>query len=182
MSASGQPQIWQRGDKCGTGAHLHIFTHSHMASDAQQPQRSGLQQPHATLSRNTPKLQHLSSAWNSTLMKKSCGQWIRRGTSVFCTRKEKSTLWHIGLWFGVFGFSMVRVRSSAEWETLKRSMWHRGYSPVQSAALTHRRHPAVKSKRPSCRVTHCDLCRTLTNPTEWVHFLLHLWVVSLSEP
>lgn len=80
----------QWGDKCGTGAHLHNFTHSHMASDAPQPHIAGLQKHHATLSENiqaeTPFLyQSLRSV---------CGQKRGRQKSdlVSCIPERKSQL------------------------------------------------------------------------------------------
>lgn len=51
--------------------------------------------------------------------------------------------------------------------------------PVQSAAVTHEQHPTAKSEQPSCRVTHSDPCRKLTNSGQWVHFL---WEYYLSCP
>lgn len=57
MSSSGNHRCGNEGDKYGTGAHLHIFTHSHMASDAPQPHITVLQNHHAILSRKNIKAQ-----------------------------------------------------------------------------------------------------------------------------
>lgn len=82
-------------------------------------------------------------------------------TYVLCTRT--SALSDIALQFGVFGFWLVRVRSSIELDMVKKSIWHRVYNPVKSVAVTHKRHPTTKNKRPSGWLTVRDLCRTLTN-------------------
>lgn len=74
-------------------------------------------------------------------------------TYVLCTRT--SALSDIALQFGVFGFWLVRVRSSTELDMVKKSIWHRVYNPVKSVAVTHKRHPTMKNKRPSTWVTHC---------------------------
>lgn len=106
-----QPQMWQRGDKYGIGAHLLNFAHSHMASDAPQSQITALQKHHANL-----KQKHFPLPRKSTLsvVQKFCGSVESGKGDLSCTRKEKSSIQDVGLWFGVFGFEMVRVRSSTE--------------------------------------------------------------------
>lgn len=154
--------------KYSTGAHLRNFTHPHMASDAPQPQITGLQKHHATLSTNTSQLQapflfHKLYTTCSKMVLRVSG--VRGGTSVLCTRKESKPFQMQVCGLLCLGFLDVQGQKfNRRGDTEGRHVTQRiRPSPVQSAAVTHRRHPAVNSKSPNSRVTHFDPCRTLTN-------------------
>lgn len=81
MSASGNHRYGNEGTN-GTGAHPHNFTHSHMASDAPQPQITGPRKhPEAE---THPRLNTflLPEALHCQKVLRVTG--VRRGTSVSC--------------------------------------------------------------------------------------------------
>ena len=105
VSALRQPQMWQRwGQSWHRCTSPQLYSLAHMASDAPQPQITGLQKHHATLSRNTSKLGHLLFARNS-FSNGTLRHWSQEKDICHVHQKGKVNKFRdVVLWFGVFGF------------------------------------------------------------------------------
>lgn len=168
-------------------AQVHISTTlltSHMASDAPQPHITGLEKHHATLSKNTSKLKHLSFSRGSTLsvVRECCG--AVKGHLSFTPAKKSQPLEILVCGLVCLGFRWLGLEVQ---QNKRRSRKACDTEDTAQSSLL----PWLTSDIPQWRVRGQIVGWLNATPVE--HLLTpeceftfskqdYLWLVSLSEP